>query len=683
MIIVISLALGILATILVAGFPIAYLCAHRMGQDIYLRFPFLLSSSLLFGFSLSCFAAVISYGTLGIDTYPIVFSVLIVVAWISFFIIKVKWKIAFKITFIKFDLLILTPTLWAFFLVRNYWVSFTEPIVRAGLGPDTSQNLMAAISARSLGSTWWSQASHVNSFFGHTSLRDSVFDMFRYPSFRDQAGFDYLVLGSRWGLSVPYSQVVRFFGPQASLWEPGVVLLVALITLAMMVYGLFSLFSKSSIAAVVTSVICISNAALLVQYFNGGLSQVWSSAGIIGIFITLSLLIQRRRFDKPFTSKTILIFGFASWLILMSTYVDAAIILAMFICISLPVYYFLNRQIFKDIIKLIPISGLAVLVLTPVLTYATIITFDLRLRAATGTGTPSAIWPFPSELLGFVDVFSQTSTVRSPETTAIGLLLTLNILWQLLRRLPQRNLISEFTALGVTGLITMFVGFLLSYNGRLHTNYIYSKISVYVAPIVIIALIASIKTPKPIKINRPNPKQLRSHKLATAGYNSLLISVAIFAAFSSFIATTNNSKQSGTISYSYAPLMRDENAQNILSKYNYLVDYIADSNYLGILADVHWVSKAPNDIILKDRLDIPLRVLCYSFDPNCKPSTPRIPDEGLEKYGLIQYESPITTREFAALTPRERYAANFDALGQQPFVVPERFIGGNPYYNQQ
>ncbi|MEI6021385.1 MAG: insulinase family protein [Bacteroidota bacterium] len=123
-------------------------------------------------------------------------------------------------------------------------------------------------------------------------------------------------------------------------------------------------------------------------------------------------------------------------------------------------------------------------------------------------------------------------------------------------------------------------------------------------------------------------------------------------------------------------------AQKVLSENNYLVTYIADANYLGIFADVHWISKAPNDMILKDRLDVPLRILCYSYDGNCKPATPRISDPVLEKYGLIQYESPYTTREFAALTPRERYAANFNATGQAPFEIPERFIGGNPYYNQ-
>jgi hypothetical protein len=680
--IIVGMALGIFVALIVAGFPIAYMVASRMGQEIYLRFPFLLAASLLFGFSLSAFSAVISYGTLGIDTYPLVSGVFVLLSWLLLVPMLKRWKFKFSVKFLKLDLLLLTPTLWAFVLVRNYWVSLTEPIVRAGIGPDTSQNLMAAISARTLGSTWSEQASNVKAVLGQTSLRDSVYEMFRNPSFRDQAGFDYLVLGSRWGLSVPYSQVIRFFGPEASLWEPGIVLLVSLLTLATMAFGLFTVFSKSSTAATVTSIICISNAALIVQFFNGGLSQVWSLAGIMGIFTTLALVILRRRSEQSFSLKVVGLFAFASWLILYATYVDAAIILAMFIFISLPVYYFINRVVFNDILKVFVLSGLAVLAAAPVLTYATIITFDLRLQAAQGTGTASTLWPFPSESLGFIDVFSQTNAVRSPETGLVGFVITASIVWLLVKRITKRNLDSDLAALGITGLLTMLVGFVLSYAGRLHTPYIYSKISVYVAPIVVIAFIAILQAPKQTGSKKSSNKQGKAGKNSSLGYQSVLISLAIVTAVSSFNATNNNAKQSGVISYSFAGLMQDEQAQKTLSENNYLVTYIADANYLGIFADVHWISKAPNDIILKDRLDVPLRVLCYSYDGNCKPATPRISDPVLEKYGLIQYESPYTTREFAALTPRDRFTANFNATGQAPFEIPERFIGGNPYYNQ-
>ena len=154
MLYIVAGALGILFVVITAGFPIAYLVSIRLGQDSYLRFPFLLASSLLFGFTLSSFAAVLSYGTLGIDTYPIVLGALILISWVSFFALKMKWKFSLSISFLKLDSLILVPSLWAFFLVRTNWVSLTEPVLRVGQGPDTGQNLMAALGTRALGSTW-------------------------------------------------------------------------------------------------------------------------------------------------------------------------------------------------------------------------------------------------------------------------------------------------------------------------------------------------------------------------------------------------------------------------------------------------------------------------------------------------------------------------------------------------
>ena len=680
MLIVVAVSFGIILALLVAGFPSAYLLSVKMQQDTYKRLPFLISLSILFGFAISAFASVLSYGSLGIDTYPIVFMSLLLINWSALFIFKRKWKFRVGIVGSRFDALLLIPITWSLFLSRSNWTTLAAPIIRAGDGPDTSQNLMTALSARTLGSTWWSQAHNINSFFGHDSLRQSVMDLYRYPSFRDQAGFDYLVFGTRWGLSVPYSQILRFFGDKATIWETGVVLLVALVTLSIMAYGLFSLFSKSSIAATATTLVCISNSALLVQYFNGGLSQVWSIAGILGVFTALTLLIQRRRLEQPFSSWIVGLVGFASWLILLATYVDAAIILALFIFITLPIYYFLNRGIFKDILKLMPLSGLAVLAATPVLTYATLLTFDLRLRAATGTGIPSAVWALPSEIFGFIDVFSQETVTRSPETTAIGIFLTLAILWQLIKKFSEKSVASDFAALGITGFITIAIGFVLSYTGKLQTNYIYTKIAVYVTPIIVIAWIASFKAPKALSGAKTSSTQMKSNKYATSGYITLVSVAALIATFSSYVATKNISIQGTAIPYTFAKLIDDKDAQAELAKYNYLTNYILSSNYLGVIGDIHWVSKAPNDLELKDRLDRPLRLLCFSVDTICKPTTPRIPDAKLESFGLLQYESPITSREFAALSPKDRYSANFKVFGVTPISIPERFIGGNPYY---
>jgi hypothetical protein len=88
-----------------------------------------------------------------------------------------------------------------------------------------------------------------------------------------------------------------------------------------------------------------------------------------------------------------------------------------------------------------------------------------------------------------------------------------------------------------------------------------------------------------------------------------------------------------------------------------------------------------NDIKLDSRESKEMRLICYSVDTNCKPATKRISDPELEKFGFIQYESPISSLEFSKLSPRDRYRVNFEVFGIAPQEIPERFIGGNPYYN--
>ena len=102
------------------------------------------------------------------------------------------------------------------------------------------------------------------------------------------------------------------------------------------------------------------------------------------------------------------------------------------------------------------------------------------------------------------------------------------------------------------------------------------------------------------------------------------------------------------------------------------------SNLLGVIGNVHWISKAPNDQRLETRLDKELRILCFAADTACAGPGGEITVPSLNKYGLRVFRSTISTAEFAALAPRDRFYSAMDAVGQPRFEVPERFIGGNP-----
>ena len=666
------------------GYPLAQLILGNNNDERFLRLPTLISLSLLMGFFVSAFSATFSYGLIGIDSYLGVLLTISFASWIGYFLyIRRNSQKLLRISAKRSDFSILLIVIWCLVLTRSQWETFTKPRLVSGDGPDTSQNLMTALSARSLGNTWSEQAEKINSFFGHETLRQSVFDLYRYPSFRDQAGFDYLVYGTRWGLSVPYSQILRFFGDKAILWETGIVITTSLIVLGIMVYGISSYLNANRYISLAAALISVSNSLLLVQYFNGGLSQVWSISGILGISLSLILIVNKKEQEKSLSNKGLVALSVASWTILISTYVDAAVILGLLGFVAAIVFLPIQKQISYEILKHFLVSGLITLALNPVLTYATTLTFDLRLQAATATGLATQFWNFPSEIFGFIDVFSSTDGPRSFETMFMGILITFSILFTLIKKLKDGQRTYLLGYLSLSAFLVMFIGFILSFTGELKTNYIYNKVSIYVTPLILILWLSSFNVP-----HGEEKPGLKTKKSSSGGRQlpkvtfalSLLILTSIPMA-SSVSATKTLSAQGTTIPYEFAPMLENGNLQKRLATYNYLTPYILSANFLGVIGNVHWVSKAPNDIKLESRESNEMRLICYSVDTNCKPTTKRISDPELEKYALIQYESPVSSKDFSRLSPRDRYRVNFEVFGIPPQTIPERFIGGNPYYN--
>jgi hypothetical protein len=54
----------------------------------------------------------------------------------------------------------------------------------------------------------------------------------------------------------------------------------------------------------------------------------------------------------------------------------------------------------------------------------------------------------------------------------------------------------------------------------------------------------------------------------------------------------------------------------------------------------------------------------------------------LAKYGIVEYESTLSTFEYNNLTIAERYNYAFDVMGTERVLIPEKYMGGNPYLKQ-
>lgn len=666
MIILLSITAFMVLVAMATGYPLFQIIRKVTKLEFNYSIVTKIALVLLIGFGLTTLSASLAYGVTGIDSFPWILVALIGLLNLINLLYRTKIeKSRFANAELR-DLAILGPIAFAIFLARAQWSSLTSPVIHAGNGPDVSQNLMAALTARSLGSTWAQQGSQLKEFLGTGSLRESAYALFTLPSFRDQAGFDYLVFGTRWGLTVLYSQILRLFGGGAILWETGFVLLFSLITTALISYGVISVFSNRTIFRSIGSLICVGNAGFLFQYFNGGLSQAFSTIGILGIFLSLALLINNRAKD-PSINRLVFILNVCSWTILLTTYIDAGVILACFLLFLIFLLILFRRDLSFLVAKSFIFSGFVALLLNPVLTFSTLSNLDLRARAASNTGLNGAIWALPSELFGIgADFVSQTSN-RSAFSAIFGILMTSVIVLIGVTHIRK----SAHALVIVSALVILLLAFVTSIQTS-DSNYIYHKVGVYLAYGVIISLIFILES---VYDSRSKYEGIQLSKVI-----SVLLAVIVVSSLVGGVSVSNKlSTQGSTISGEMKELIENKELQQRLASYNYLTPYVLSANYLGVLGEIYWVSKSPNDMNLETRMDRELRLICYSGDPNCKPSTEKISDPELEHFGLIQYAAPITSEQFSGLSTPKRYEYNFNVFGMKPIPIPEKFMGGNPY----
>jgi len=666
-----GLALATLLSFTLLALPLGAYLASRLESSRQQSALIALALSLIAGFAYSAIAASWSYGLIGIDSYPILMLALGILTWVGFALKKKLGLLKILISgWNRSDFLILIPVIFSVYLTRGQWSGIFSPTLRAGDGPDTSQNLMAAQSARSMGSTWSAQADYFLDIVDKPGLRQGVMELYRLPSFREQAGIDYLVYGTRWGLTVPYSQVLKFFGNSSILWETGFVLLVSLLCLSIVTYSTIKAFAENKYMPLIATLAVVANTPFLVQYFNGGLAQGWALVGTSGMFLALLLFFGSGDLSLGRGNRYKYIFFLIAWLAIAVTYIDAAIVMVLFALVTVIVLSLFSRKSVIPFVKVFFISGLIAALAVPVFTYASLLTFDFRIRAASGTGLPSQIWPLPSEILGFVDIFTSDSSARTSETMLLAILITSYFIYKLIQGKFKIKSLSWLSNLGIAALAVVGVGFVLSITGKLGTNYIYLKVATYIAPLLIISLFLLLDGTKSVL-----GKRKFSWNLITP---ALLMVIALTSSYNS---SGNLAKQGTNIPGEFGKLLDDPEIQRELNDFNYLTPYITAANFLGVFGNTHWISKAPNDLILEDRLDIELRLICFSVDTTCLPSTERISSPKLESFGFMIFKAPMTTGEFEALTPKARFDENFKAFGQEPQVIPDRFIGGNPYYN--
>ena len=678
MLTLVAITFAVLVLAFFLGFvPGSLITASIAGESKH-RGPVALGFSIGIGFAISSIAAAWAFGLFGANSYALL---LIFIALLSLsLIILPKFRATLKVwkEFGRWDsLLVLLPFLTAFYS-KPYWDGLTGLKLTAGGGPDIPQNLMTVLSQPAVGSTWSQGRDNFLAFLGDKNLGEAIYHLYQLPSMQLQAGFDYLIYGTRWGLSIPFAQLLRI-DPSYLVIEQGLTISAGLAALGLIIYG-FSrlLFSRYSLSFMLL-LAAISSAPLMVQIFNGGMAQAWGLPGIalLSCALMLTLLLKAKGELTPGAFKGLTALSAFGWLANAVTYIDSSMTLAAVFAISAAfLAVFAKRELSFALIKTIFIGGFIAAVVAAPYTYAAISTMSIRLRLASGTGFLFNYWPLPSEMLGVIDIWTGKAGVpRDPVVMLIGVLLSAAIVFLILRGLLSKTAWDRSVSiLGLSILIVCGGVALWAKNTSLGSNYSYVKVCTYLTPLFLLIIgermSENLKFKQAKNAKNDTPLWLR---MVTPMFYVVVMVLTVNHVNPALVKT-----QEFSFPESMTAILNDKAAQDELANYNYLTSYRALSNVLGFTGDVHWVGKAPNDQLLGTRMNNEMRIICFNGDNACAPKYPEISNNILNKYGFRVFQSSISTKDYAALKPLDRYYAAMDAVGQPRFEVPERFIGGNP-----
>ena len=674
----VAITFAILAIVLVLGFVPGSIITSAISGGSKSRGPVALGISIGIGFAVSSIAAAWAFGLFGADNYLAIMVALTVFSFGLLAVPRFRESLAVWKEFGRWDTLLLLLPLISAFYSKPYWSGATALKITAGSGPDIPQNLMTALAQPGVGSTWSQGRDNFLAFLGDKNLGEAIYHLYQLPSMQQQAGFDYLIYGTRWGLSIPFAQILRLDRSFLIVGQ-GLTISAGIAALGLIIYAFSRLVFERYSLSFLLLLASISSAPIMVQVFNGGMAQAWALPGIglLSAVLLLTLYLKTRDELTPTVFKGLVALSVFGWLANAITYIDSSMTLAAVFAIAAVFLGILaKRDLSLSVVKTIFIGGVLAAIVAAPYTYAALTTMSIRLKLASGTGFLFNYWPLPSEMLGVINIWTgKAGTPRDPVIMLVGVLLSAGIIWMVLRGL--RSKIAWDRSVSILGLSIIIVCAAVAFwakNTSLGSNYSYVKVATYVGPLFI--LIIGERMSQNLKVKRAkNSKNDTPYwlRMVTPVFFVVIMVGSVVAANSGLVKQQEFSYPS-----EMTAILNDEAAQAELHNYNYLTTYRALSNALGFMGDTYWVSKAPNDILLATRMNNELRIICFVGDTACVPKTPEITDNVLNKYSLRVFQSPITTAQFAALKPLDRFYASMDAVGQPRFDVPDRFVGGNP-----
>jgi hypothetical protein len=530
-------------------------------------------------------------------------------------------------------------------------------VTRMGIGPDTSQNIMAAQRYATTNDLSFGNLQDSLLQLSNTSdFNQAIRSLREIPNVRDQAFFDYAVSGYRVITTAISGEILSAIGTSRVLYLQVIMLTVCLTFLLTSIMLTSRLLKLKNIRTAGLALAVSISPLFHIQFMNGAWAQSLVLPSLILITAQLIFIIQNRHelsdLDRILVVLITTIFSTCSIMI----YIESAAIL-------IPLSFFTlylafrgcgdNRMLLKGAFFSSSISFLG---LAPTLPFLLVkINQGISGYQSTGFKSMGAFQPWSLVGLGAYD----TNWIFLPIPRGVALFL--NISFSVLVFVAIRTLWADKTLLVKLSLVCLSLISTLSILSLFNVISHYMSLKASFLVFVVLATL-SVKALDSGSLKDAKPTLFSQRKVLKRVTSTLL-----FITVSSGIIQISALRGEGsTWSTRDSQIFSNSTFKREISPNPVITTYIASAVWFGVIGDFNWVNKAPNVVDLSQFGDQEILILCFEQDPNCTPvGQERL--TSLNAFGLKLWESGIDSEEFNRLTPAGRFSTSFQLTGQSPF----------------
>jgi len=530
-------------------------------------------------------------------------------------------------------------------------------VTRMGIGPDTSQNIMAAQRYSLLSEHSYESLSQDLLERTKQEEVDAALSVLRsLPNVRDQAFFDYGLSGFRGITTALAGEILRILGIDKVLYLQFVFLLIILTSVSLVVFLSSKLVELSKQRAIILLAITLLSPLFHLQFLNGAWAQLLTIP-----FLVLSSYLLVFAYTRISTLNTKTKYWLSIAITLVTStgvliYIEAGIV-------YVPLFLLSQKLIFERFIgiklKLLHLSLVTSTTLISLIPYRDFLLTKLKqgFSGYGSTGIENGSFFTPWSLFGIGAYDSNWIIGQLPKSIVIAsnllFLLSLGSLSYFLNK-SQRKLSLAL----ILPLILIGVTSLLNTQGFIST-YLTLKLSHLLFIVFSCLAISPLSNQVTLEVRGHKALKQRSHRV-------LLSALFVITIFSGVIEVIKSSNSGSTWSSQNSQVFESNEYKQLVSGYPMLTTYIGSATWFGIIGEFNWINKAPNIIDVSSFGDQNIRIICFDLDPNCSPNATPIPS-ALEKYGLKIWQTDVTAYEFSKLSPQQRFELSFKLTGQAPF----------------